>query len=106
MEIPCAKLPGLDLPVGSCTYQLEDLLSSAENTIICDQLLPDGQECGLPLNPGHYGGKAINDYYTFTIDNVPGAIVPFINASIDVRMTIMDDSENENLCLVASVVLV
>ena len=42
------------MSVGSCTYDMEKLLKAIPPAV-CQKYIPKGQECDLPLNPGHYG---------------------------------------------------
>lgn len=54
LEFPCIEVDGFSLPIGSCTYEITDLLNVFQ---LCPEHCPDGQENTLPLNPGQYKGK-------------------------------------------------
>ena len=57
LTIPC-------LGFGSCTYDLETLLGEMheDDKEICKNVMPDGQECVLPLNTGLYNTHGIGSF--------------------------------------------
>merc|ERR1712213_232442 len=59
-EIPIPCLPiNENLNLGSCEYELEKILYDLEASGKCEEFLPEGQSCSLPLGPGVYAGGDI-----------------------------------------------
>jgi len=54
IPVPCIEYKGFY--IGSCEYPLDFLLHLA-SPVLCPTYFPPGQECQLPLLPGHYGGN-------------------------------------------------
>merc|ERR1712012_1468959 len=54
-EIPIPCLPiNENLNLGSCEYELDKILYDLEASGKCEEFLPAGQSCSLPLGPGVY----------------------------------------------------
>merc|ERR1719398_510298 len=53
IKIPCLDIGGTNL--GSCEYDVDELLGMVAVTGICEDYIPEGQACNLPLGPGVYG---------------------------------------------------
>ncbi len=80
--------------VGSCTYTAARLLEFLKEQNMCDQFLPDGQTCMLPLNPGTYQG--IND---IVLEDIPPVLEPFLKGTVDATATVTDETGSEVMCL-------
>ena len=66
---------------------------------ICGQYFPDGQACALPLEPGHYGGDNDSDALTFTLPDIPGAIIPILKGDLEIKVHMKTPEGNEFGCL-------
>jgi hypothetical protein len=70
LPIPCVEVEGLH--IGSCTYQLQDLLDEFAE-FLCPDWFPEGQDCTLPLNPGTYSGST-----QFVLPEIPSLIIDLL----------------------------
>ena len=86
-----------DLQIGSCTYPVEQLLADAAMLGICDMLMPEGQACELPLNPGSYapGDQAVE----VTLPEIPAALEPFLKGNIKAKAIGIKPDGTEIACL-------
>merc|ERR1712002_229267 len=82
VALPCMPLPDLPFPVGSCTYQAQQLLDVVPDDLWA-QFAPAGQSKSLPLNPGKYGDFDATGAITLTIPDIPDIIKPLIRGDIN-----------------------
>ncbi len=84
-------------PLGSCEYEASKLLTDLEGTGYCDQLVPEGQACALPLNPGTYApGDSVIE---ITLPDIPPILIPFLGGDIDATVVIKLADGTEIICL-------
>ena len=85
--------------LGSCTYDVGgDLLPLLEESGMCNDFLPEGQACSLPLNPGVYaGGEPI----ILTLPEIPDILIPILQPlkAMDAEATIMKADGTAVACL-------
>ena len=97
------KVPKAPIPVGSCTYEIQDLLKLLQNVIQddCFKYFP-GNGCKLPLMPGHYGtGGPLSIKLPKRI-KIPKILKYFINGGIKVHDSITINN-NEAICTNAEI---
>merc|ERR1711963_537215 len=51
-KVPCKKVPGIPIKLGSCSYDLQKLLNSKALKPLLTAVAPTGQAKSLPLKPG------------------------------------------------------
>ena len=96
-------MPVIPIPVGSCTYQLQELFDLIKNIplfgdIICNKYLP-GNGCDLPMLPGHYGGAAGgDDAITIDIPPIPDIIYGYLTGTFDITLEIYNEEWKELVC--------
>ena len=72
-------------------------MDDAQALGVCELLLPEGQDCSLPLNPGSYapGTEAIE----VTIPDIPAALEPFLKGKINAKLIGIIPDGTEIVCL-------
>ena len=105
------QVPGIPIPVGSCTYDVKILLdlvcAMCAEEGNCDDFLPDGQGCALPMKPGHYGGvTGGKDVVTLIIPEIPAIIRPFLTGTLLFEILGTTAAGAEDLCAKLTIELV
>lgn len=101
--LPCFPLPFIPIPVGSCTYQIQDLFDIIKNipiegTNICKDYFP-GNGCQLPMLPGHYGMQPENEPLLLPTFNLPEFILHYLIGTWEVKVEVYDENLKELLCV-------
>merc|ERR1719369_2525912 len=92
IPLPCLEINGNH--IGSCDYTGDELLAFAGD-FLCPDYFPEGQDCKLPLNPGHYGAEG-DETATVTLPEIPGILVDLLAAGTyyaDATVKYADGSE-------------
>ena len=66
-----------NLNLGSCEYELEKILYDLEASGKCEEFLPEGQSCSLPLGPGVYAGGDIP--LEIELPEIPEILIPILS---------------------------
>lgn len=66
-----------NLNLGSCEYELEKILYDLEASGKCEEFLPAGQSCSLPLGPGVYAGGDIP--LEIELPEIPEILIPILS---------------------------
>merc|ERR1712111_204419 len=74
--IPCLPI-NENLNLGSCEYELEKILYDLEASGKCEEFLPAGQSCSLPLAPGVYAGGDIP--LEIELPEIPEILIPILS---------------------------
>ena len=103
MSLHKLKVPKAPIPVGSCTYEMQDLLDLLQNVIQddCFKYFP-GNGCKLPLMPGHYGTGGPLSIKLPKHIKIPKILKYFINGGIKVHDSITINN-NEAICTNAEI---
>merc|ERR1711944_28636 len=75
LPIPCLPI-NENLELGSCEYDLDKIVADLAASGACEQFLPEGQECSLPLNPGVYAGG--DEPLVLTLPAIPDILIPIL----------------------------
>jgi len=104
IPVPCLDLPDVEIPLGSCEYDADQLLALGAPTL-CPTYFPDGQECKLPLAPGTYGdGPAL----VIDLPELPdgGIILPLLEGIVRAKVHVSSADGTEIGCIQVRVELV
>ena len=101
-----SQLPIIPIPVGSCTYNIQDILDLIEKipvvgSIICENYLP-GNGCELPMLPGHYGLHPEDDPIHLPVINLPEVILRYLIGTWEMKVEVYDQKLKEVLCTKAN----
>jgi len=94
------KIPCLDIFegtfLGSCEYDVDELLGTVAESGICEENLPEGQACNLPLGPGVYGS---GEPLVITFKDIPDILLPFFQGMMKVEATFLTPSGENFGCV-------
>ena len=81
---------GLPIPVGSCKYDIQQLLDLLKQYIKndCFKYFP-GNGCQLPAKPGHYGSTGPIQLRLPMHFKIPSMIKEFINGDIKIHESVV-----------------
>ena len=96
------QIPRVPVPIGSCKYDLQQLLGflEADPNFDCNEYLP-GNGCNLPLLPGHYGGPEGSEGIVIELPAdfaIPSIIKPVLSGTIKVELNMKDSGNNDMVC--------
>jgi len=94
IKIPCLDIGGTNL--GSCEYDVDELLGMVSATGICEDYIPEGQACNLPLGPGVYGS---GEPLVIPFNDVPDILAPFLKGVIRAEATFLTPSGDNFGCV-------
>jgi len=94
IKIPCLDIGGTNL--GSCEYDVDELLGMVSVTGICEDYIPEGQACNLPLGPGVYGS---GEPLVIPFNDVPDILAPFLKGVIRAEATFLTPSGDNFACV-------
>ena len=73
------------------------MLADAAMLGICDMLMPEGQACAEPLNPGSYAPGDVP--LTVTLPEIPATLEPFLKGRIKAKAIGIKPDGTEIACL-------
>jgi len=95
IKIPCIDIFEGTL-LGSCEYDVDELLGTVAETGICEDYIPEGQACNLPLGPGVYGSGVP---LVIPFKDIPFIIEPFLKGVIKAEATFLTPSGDNFGCV-------
>ena len=78
-----------------CIEPIDELLNHANASGVCNDFMPEGQDCQLPLNPGSYRPEA----YEMTFPNIPDLIKPLLKGKLDTKIFVVMPDGTESACV-------
>jgi len=90
IKIPCLDIGGTNLGswckhchhnlhIFFSEYDVDELLEMVAVTGICEDYIPEGQTCNLPLGPGVYGS---GEPLVIPFQDVPDILIPFLKVFV------------------------
>ena len=78
--------------------KIDEILQNIDQTL-CEQIMPKGQSCSTPLNPGIYAG--FDSPLIIQIPEIPSAILNSLKLikTIKIELTLIDSKSNDLACM-------
>ena len=85
------------MPDACSIFKIDDILQSTDQTL-CQSLMPRGQNCSTPLNPGIYAETKLSK---FPIPEISSDILNYLKIvkTMKIELTLMDSNSNDLACM-------